>query len=96
MSKIILDAMGGDNAPLEIVKGALLALEKSNTLSLVLTGDEAKVRECLSGRSYDPARLQIVHCSEIITNDDAPTLRIQRSLRPPSIPGQRTATQSRS
>ncbi len=78
MSKIILDAMGGDNAPLEIVKGALLALEKSNALSLVLTGDEAKIRECLSGRSYDPARLQIVHCSEIITNDDAPTVAIRQ------------------
>ena len=42
--KIIIDAMGGDNAPLEIVKGALLAQKRFGT-DIVLTGDESAIRE---------------------------------------------------
>ena len=42
--KIIIDAMGGDNAPLEIVKGALQAQKRFGT-DIVLTGDESAIRE---------------------------------------------------
>lgn len=76
--KIIVDAMGGDNAPQEIVKGAVMALCEDSELKVVLTGDEAKIRESLAGLTYDAARLEIVHCSEVITNDDAPTLAIRQ------------------
>ena len=76
--KIIVDAMGGDNAPQEIVKGALAALAQDKDLNIVLTGDEKKIRACLQGEQADEARLQIVHCSEVITNDDAPTLAIRQ------------------
>ena len=44
--KIILDAMGGDNAPLEIVKGAL-AGQKRWGVDIVLTGDETAIRDAL-------------------------------------------------
>ena len=78
MIKIIVDAMGGDNAPQEIVRGAAAALAADKRLSVVLTGDEGKIRECLADLSYDAARLKVVHCTEVITNDDAPTLAIRQ------------------
>ena len=78
MIKIVVDAMGGDNAPQEIVKGAVQALQRDAELSVVLTGDKAKIEPCLVGMAYDAARLQVVHCSEVITNDDVPTLAIRQ------------------
>ena len=76
--KIIIDAMGGDHAPQEIVKGAVAALAADARLQVVLTGDEPRIRACLAGASYDADRLSVVHCSEVITNDDAPTLAIRQ------------------
>ncbi len=78
MIKIIVDAMGGDNAPEEIVKGAVQALAKDKDLQVVLTGDEGKISPVLAALAYDKARLQVVHCTEVITNDDAPTLAIRQ------------------
>ena len=78
MIKIVVDAMGGDNAPQEIVKGAVQALQRDAELSVVLTGDKAKIEPCLAGMAYDAARVQVVHCSEVITNDDVPTLAIRQ------------------
>ena len=76
--KIVVDAMGGDHAPDEIVKGAVCALSKDKELKVVLTGDEAKISPVLAGLSYDKSRLEVVHCTEVITNDDAPTLAIRQ------------------
>ena len=78
MTKIILDAMGGDNAPEEIVKGAVQALQTDKDIKIVLTGDEAKISAVLSSLTYDKARLEIVHCTEVITNDDVPTAAIRQ------------------
>ena len=78
MTKIILDAMGGDNAPEEIVKGAVAALQAEKELKVVLTGDEGKISAVLAGLTYDKARLEVVNCSEVITNDDVPTAAIRQ------------------
>ena len=78
MYKIIVDAMGGDNAPEEIVKGAAAALSAEEDLKVVLTGDSARVTPVLSGLSYDSSRLELIHCTEVITNDDTPTLAIRQ------------------
>ena len=43
--KIIVDAFGGDNAPLEIIKGCALAVEKFDDVEIILTGDEEKIKE---------------------------------------------------
>ncbi len=73
MLKIVVDAMGGDNAPLEIVKGAVLALGERKDFSVVFTGDKAAIEAELSKYRYDASRVEIVHCSEVVTNDDVPT-----------------------
>ena len=76
--KIVIDAFGGDNAPQCTVDGALLALEKFKEIEIVLTGDEEKIKEQLSGKKYDTKRIEIIHAPDVITNDDVPTEAIRR------------------
>ena len=52
--KIIIDAMGGDNAPLEIVRGALSAHSRFGC-DIVLTGDEAAIRAAAARRRCHPS-----------------------------------------
>lgn len=74
--KIVVDAFGGDNAPKEIVEGAVLALEKHPAdLQLILCGDEKIITKLLNGRGE--GRVQILHAPDVITNDDTPTLAIR-------------------
>lgn len=75
--KIIIDAMGGDNAPQEIIKGAVEALQKREGFSLVFTGDEATIAKELSLYSYDKSRVEVKHASEVITNNEAPTSAVR-------------------
>ncbi len=77
MLKIIVDGMGGDNAPHEIVKGAIQSLEKKKDFTLVLTGDEEKINAELKKYKYDATRVQVVHCTQIIDNNEAPTKAIR-------------------
>ena len=73
MLKIVVDAMGGDHAPSEIVKGALDALKLRKDFTLVLTGHEDLVGHELEKYRFDEKRVELIHCSEVITNDDVPT-----------------------
>ncbi len=77
MLKIVVDAMGGDNAPGEMIKGALDALKERKGFKVVFTGDETQINTELSKYKYDTARVEVVHCSEVITNDDVPTSAIR-------------------
>lgn len=80
MVNVALDAMGGDNAPIEVVKGAVDALAKNSSIKVYLLGDEAKIKESLSEISgkYDSDRLEIVHCSEVIEMSEPPVNAIRR------------------
>ncbi len=78
MITVAVDAMGGDNAPGEIIKGAVLAVQERKDIKVVLTGDEDIIRKELGSYEYDKERLQIVHAPEIITNCEAPVLAIRR------------------
>ena len=73
--KVVVDAFGGDNAPLEVVEGAVLAIKENKDLTVVLCGDENKIKEILKGRTE---RIEIVNASEVITNDDVPTVAIRQ------------------
>lgn len=77
MLKIVVDAMGGDNAPAEIVKGAIQALGERKDFSVVLTGDKEAIGAELGKLSYDQSRVEVVHCTEVITNDDIPTSAVR-------------------
>lgn len=75
--RIILDGMGGDNAPLEIVKGAVEALKLIED-EIVIVGQEDAIKAELAKYKYDESRISIVHTSEKIENDDAPVRAIRR------------------
>ena len=78
MITVAVDAMGGDNAPGEIIKGAVLAVQERKDIKVLLTGDEDVIRKELGSYDYDKDRLQVVHAPEIITNCEAPVLAIRR------------------
>ena len=73
---VAIDCMGGDNAPLEIVKGAAAALSKSDAVEVILLGDEGKISESLSSCSYDKERLEVVHTTEVIETAEPPVKAI--------------------
>lgn len=74
--KIVIDAFGGDNAPKEIVEGAVIALEKHADLEIILCGDKDKISALLAGRGA--GRVKIEHAPDVITNDDTPTEAIRK------------------
>lgn len=75
--KIILDAMGGDNAPAAVVAGSIAALNEFPDIEVVLVGNEAAIREALQACSYDESRVKIVHTTQMIDMGDAPVKAIQ-------------------
>jgi phosphate acyltransferase len=75
--RIIMDAMGGDNAPHELVKGAVMAIKEFDT-DITLVGDKIKLEELLAKEEYDKARIEIIHTTEIISYNESPTLAIRR------------------
>ena len=75
--KIVVDAMGGDFAPKEQVKGTVEALKNDKELFAVLCGDEEILKKELSAYTYDSSRVEIVHAPEVITNDEIPTKAVR-------------------
>ncbi len=76
--RVAVDAMGGDNSPGEVVKGAVEALRERPEVEIFLTGSEEKIKKELESLSYPQDRLHIVPAGEIITNEEPPVLAIRR------------------
>lgn len=72
--KLAIDAMGGDNAPKEIVLGAMKAVEAFSDIHITLFGDEKKINEHLK----DHDRIIIVHTDEVILGTDEPVRAVRR------------------
>ena len=68
--RVAVDAMGGDNAPEAVVQGVVDALNASKEIEVLLVGDQKTVEKCLAGAQYDKERLQVIHASEVITNNE--------------------------
>lgn len=73
--RIAVDAMGGDYAPEEIVKGCIKAAKAFRDVTLVLYGDETKINEVLK-QTYE--NIEVVHTKEVIKSDDDPVKSIRR------------------
>ncbi len=74
MMRLGIDAMGGDFAPLECIKGAMLfCKEHPSNIQLVLFGDESKMNPIFKELGGKPASIEIVHCSEVIDMAESPT-----------------------
>ncbi|MCX8095224.1 MAG: phosphate acyltransferase PlsX [Caldisericia bacterium] len=73
--KIILDAMGGDYAPHEIIEGAKLAKKELN-IDITLVGREDEIRKYLTNE--DNKLFEIIHAEEIVTMEDKPVMAFRR------------------
>src|SRR5205823_12882416 len=76
--QIALDAMGGDFAPAPIVAGAVQAVHADPQMRVVLVGDRAQVEPCLAKEGNIPDRLEIFHCTQAITMEEAPVLALRK------------------
>lgn len=76
--RIAVDAMGGDNAPQEIVKGAVDAVKGRQDILIYLIGQKDVVEEQLGKYSYPADQIQVVHASEVIETAEPPVMAIRR------------------
>lgn len=76
--RVAVDAMGGDNAPSEIVKGSVEAINEQSGIKVFLVGKEEIIRNELRGYTYDTNRLEVVNAPDVIANDESPVLAIRR------------------
>ena len=67
--KIIVDAMGGDNAPLEIIKGSLDA-GKEYGVDIILVGQEDVIKTVSKENGLDISNVEIVNATEVIATDE--------------------------
>lgn len=76
--RVAVDAMGGDNAPLEIVKGAVEAVNAKSNIKVLLVGKEARVKGELNKYTFDKDAIEVVNADDVITNDEAPVMAIRK------------------
>ena len=76
--KVAVDAMGGDNAPAEIVKGAIDAVLASKKLKVYLVGRRDAVEAELSKYSFPAEQVEVVHAEEVIEMAEPPVMAIRR------------------
>ena len=69
--KLILDAMGGDNAPLEILKGAAEALAEYSDIELILVGREQELREICEKEKLTLDRVEYIDAPDVVTMEDS-------------------------
>ena len=77
MIKVALDAMGGDNAPGEIVKGAVDAVNTSKECFVYLVGKEDVVNNELSKYTYSKEQIEVVNATEVIETGEPPVMAIR-------------------
>lgn len=75
--KIVIDAMGGDYAPREIVLGAVEAILLDKDIEVVLVGRKSAMDEVLKECKYDIERVKLIDANEEISNDESPTMAIK-------------------
>jgi len=76
--RVALDAMGGDNAPLEIVKGAVEAVKESSEVKVYLVGQKDRVESELAKYDYPSEQIEVVNASEVIENAEPPVMAIRK------------------
>ena len=78
ITNIALDAMGGDYAPVEMVKGAVDAIQKESAMKVFLVGQEDKINEELEKYQYNKEQIEVVPASEVIETAEPPVSAIRK------------------
>lgn len=87
ITKVVLDAMGGDNAPYEIVKGAVNAVSSRSDVKVFLVGQESIVKEELAKYSYPKDQIEVVHAEEVIEMAEPPVMAIRKKKQSSIVVG---------
>lgn len=75
--KLIIDGMGGDNAPVEIVKGVVDAVQEYN-INITIVGKEDEINKELKKYTFPKGSIEVLHADDIITNEEDPVMAIRR------------------
>ncbi|MDD6196638.1 phosphate acyltransferase PlsX [[Clostridium] aminophilum] len=78
MIRVAVDAMGGDNAPGEIIEGALSAARERNDIRVVLVGREQVIRDEIRRQGGDESLVEIVHAEEVIETGEHPVNALRK------------------
>ncbi len=78
MTRAVLDAMGGDHSPEEMVLGAVNAVKEKNDLFVYIVGPEDRLKEELAKYDYPADRIDVIHAPDEITCHDAPVNAIRQ------------------
>lgn len=76
--RVAVDAMGGDNAPAELVKGAVDAVAMRSDIKVLLVGQEDVVREELDKYSWPKEQIEVINADEVIETAEPPVLAIRK------------------
>jgi glycerol-3-phosphate acyltransferase PlsX len=77
--RIVVDAMGGDKAPYEIVKGALLAANQFKNVEIILSGDQKELEKLLSTSFMPiPKNIAILHASEVVGMEESGIVAVRK------------------
>lgn len=75
---VAVDAMGGDNAPAEIVKGAVDAVNENSKIKVYLTGAQDAVEKELANYTYNKEQIEVANATEVIETAEAPVMAIRK------------------
>ena len=79
MVRVVVDAMGGDNAPVEPVKAAVEAVKEKQNIKVILTGVQDVIEaELKKYPDYPKDRIQVIHASQVIETAEPPVMAIQK------------------
>ena len=95
ITRVALDAMGGDNAPREMVKGAVEAVRKRKDIKVLLTGKEDVIRKELSAYTYPEEQIEIVNATEVIETAEPPVNAIRRKKDSSIVVGMKMVKEGR-
>ncbi len=87
VTRVVLDAMGGDHAPAEPVRGAVDAVSTRDDIHVILVGQEDVVREELARHTYPAERITVVHAEEVIETAEPPVNAIRKKKRSSIVVG---------
>lgn len=76
--RVAVDCMGGDHAPYEIIKGAVLAVNESEKIKAYLVGKEELIKEELKNYKFKETQIEVVGADEVIETSEPPVMAIRK------------------
>ena len=75
---VAVDAMGGDNAPIEIIHGAIDAVNTKENIKVILVGIEDIIKKELLNYNFNKDQIEIVHAPDVIHTGEPPVMAIRK------------------